>query len=78
MEKATHMMESERAARGSVGPIMADSPPPRRRTGRRVMIVAATGMAMIGLAWTFAAIRAGMAGAEHRGRKSRRRQRRHR
>lgn len=62
---------------GAAEPI-ADQEPARRRSGRRLLLLAGTGMFLIGAAWTVATVRTGLAAASRqRNRKNRRRFRRH-
>jgi hypothetical protein len=52
----------------------AEESRPRRRGGRRLLVLAGTGLMVIGAIWSFTTIRAGLAAAD-RDRKGRRRRR---
>ena len=57
---------------------LQDREPARRRSGRRLLLLAGTGLFLIGATWTVATVRTGLAAmSQQRNRKPRRRFRRH-
>ncbi|BCJ38332.1 hypothetical protein Athai_58350 [Actinocatenispora thailandica] len=57
---------------------IADQEPARRRSGRRLLLLAGTGLFLVGAAWTVATVRTGLAAtSRQRNRRNRRRFRRH-
>ncbi|HEY3503103.1 MAG TPA: hypothetical protein VGN37_10030 [Actinocatenispora sp.] len=77
MNKAT--MEQSQAERDAVPDLLAEDEPERRRRGRRLLFVGVAGVVLVGMAWTLATVRTGMAAMrdEKRNRKGRNRNRRH-
>jgi len=73
---ASHVVDH--SMRQSEAQSIADQEPARRRSGRRLLFLAGTGLLLIGAAWTVATVRTGLAAASRkRNRKAHKRFRRH-